>query len=51
MPFGRWGTPDDVARLVAFLVSDDGGWITGQVVDSEGGFRRSRLGSPVDRDA
>ncbi len=41
MPFGRWGTPTDVANLVAFLVSDDGGWITGQVIDSEGGFRRS----------
>lgn len=43
MPFGRWGTPDDVANLVAFLVSDEGGWITGQVIDSEGGFRRSRM--------
>jgi 3-oxoacyl-[acyl-carrier protein] reductase len=39
-PSGRWGTPDDVARLVAWLVSDEAGWITGQVVDSEGGFRR-----------
>lgn len=43
MPFGRWGTPDDVANLVAFLVSPQGGWITGQVIDSEGGFRRSRV--------
>jgi 3-oxoacyl-[acyl-carrier protein] reductase len=40
MPFGRWGEPDDAARLVAWLVSDDGRWITGQVLDSEGGFRR-----------
>src|SRR3954452_7158279 len=39
-PSGRWGTPDDVANLVAFLVSDEGGWIQGQVLDSEGGFRR-----------
>jgi 3-oxoacyl-[acyl-carrier protein] reductase len=39
-PAGRWGTPDDVANLVAFLVSDEGGWIVGQVLDSEGGFRR-----------
>jgi 3-oxoacyl-[acyl-carrier protein] reductase len=43
MPFGRWGQPDDVANLVAFLVSDEGGWITGQVLDSEGGFRRAGL--------
>jgi 3-oxoacyl-[acyl-carrier protein] reductase len=41
MPFGRWGEPDDAARLVAWLCSDAGRWITGQVLDSEGGFRRS----------
>ena len=40
MPFGRWGEPDDAARLVAWLCSDDGRWVTGQVIDSEGGFRR-----------
>lgn len=39
-PAGRWGQPDDVARLVAWLVSDEAAWITGQVLDSEGGFRR-----------
>jgi 3-oxoacyl-[acyl-carrier protein] reductase len=40
MPFGRWGEPDDAARLVAWLCSDDARWITGQTIDSEGGFRR-----------
>jgi 3-oxoacyl-[acyl-carrier protein] reductase len=40
MPFGRWGDPDDAARLVAWLCSDDARWITGQTIDSEGGFRR-----------
>lgn len=39
-PSGRWGTPHDVANLVEFLVSDQGAWIHGQVIDSEGGFRR-----------
>ena len=39
-PAGRWGAPDDVARLVAWLSTDDARWITGQVVNSEGGFRR-----------
>jgi 3-oxoacyl-[acyl-carrier protein] reductase len=39
-PAGRWGTPDDAARLVAWLCTDDAAWITGQVVNSEGGFRR-----------
>jgi 3-oxoacyl-[acyl-carrier protein] reductase len=40
MPLGRWGEPDDTARLVSWLVSDEGHWITGQVINSEGGFRR-----------
>jgi 3-oxoacyl-[acyl-carrier protein] reductase len=40
MPLGRWGEPDDAARLIAWLCSDDARWITGQVIDSEGGFRR-----------
>ncbi len=40
-PDRRWGAPGDVANLVAFLVSDDGGWIRGQVLNSEGGFDRS----------
>jgi 3-oxoacyl-[acyl-carrier protein] reductase len=39
MPFGRWGEPDDAARLVAWLCSDDGRWVTGQVLNSRGGFR------------
>jgi 3-oxoacyl-[acyl-carrier protein] reductase len=40
MPLGRWGRPDDAARLVSWLCSDEAGWITGQTIDSEGGFRR-----------
>jgi 3-oxoacyl-[acyl-carrier protein] reductase len=39
-PFGRIGTADDAARLVDFLASDEAGWITGQVLHSEGGFGR-----------
>jgi NAD(P)-dependent dehydrogenase (short-subunit alcohol dehydrogenase family) len=40
MPLGRWGDPDDAAKLVGWLCTDDAAWITGQVIDSEGGFRR-----------
>ena len=40
MPFGRWGEPDDAARLIAWLCSDEARWITGQTINSEGGFRR-----------
>lgn len=37
-PTGRLGTPDDAARLVRFLVSDDARWVTGQLIHSDGGF-------------
>jgi 3-oxoacyl-[acyl-carrier protein] reductase len=40
MPLGRWGEPEDAARLIGWLCTDDAAWITGQVIDSEGGFRR-----------
>jgi 3-oxoacyl-[acyl-carrier protein] reductase len=40
-PLGRVGEPRDCARLVAFLLSEDGGWITGQLLHSDGGFSTS----------
>jgi 3-oxoacyl-[acyl-carrier protein] reductase len=36
-PFDRWGEPDDAARLIAFLCSEDARWVTGQVITSSGG--------------
>ncbi|MFH8616278.1 SDR family oxidoreductase [Streptomyces sp. NPDC017979] len=39
-PSGRWGMPDDPARLIAWLATDEAEWITGEVINSEGGFRR-----------
>ncbi|MFR9728751.1 SDR family oxidoreductase [Saccharopolyspora sp. MS10] len=41
-PFGRWGEPDDPARLIARPRTDEARWITGQVIGSEGGFARHR---------
>lgn len=38
MPMGRWGRPQDTAELVSWLVSDGGGWITGQTLVSDGGW-------------
>ncbi|RIX30862.1 SDR family oxidoreductase [Amnibacterium setariae] len=37
-PAGRLGTPSDTADLVRFLLSDAGGWISGQLLHSNGGF-------------
>jgi 3-oxoacyl-[acyl-carrier protein] reductase len=39
-PMGRLGTPEDAARLVTWLAGPDAGWVTGQVIHSEGGFVR-----------
>lgn len=41
-PLGRYGAPDDPARLIAWLVTDEAAWITGQVINTEGGFGRWR---------
>ncbi|MDA3847003.1 MAG: SDR family oxidoreductase [Vallitaleaceae bacterium] len=41
-PNGRWGMPEDAAKLVHFLHSDYANWITGEVIASEGGFNRYR---------
>ena len=41
-PFGRYGQPDDPARLIAWLATDEARWITGQVLNTEGGFGRWR---------
>jgi 3-oxoacyl-[acyl-carrier protein] reductase len=41
-PAGRWGTPEDAARLISWLVGPDGGWVTGQTLTSDGGFNLAR---------
>jgi NAD(P)-dependent dehydrogenase (short-subunit alcohol dehydrogenase family) len=43
-PLGRLGVPEDIAGAVAFLVSDDAAWITGQTLVIDGG---SLLGRPA----
>jgi len=41
-PFGRYGQPDDPARLIAWLATDEASWLTGQIINTEGGFGRWR---------
>jgi 3-oxoacyl-[acyl-carrier protein] reductase len=36
-PQGRWGKPEDAARLIGWLATDDAQWITGQTINSNGG--------------
>ena len=43
-PAGRVSTPADAANLVRFLLSNEGGWMTGQFLHSDGGF--SNLAKP-----
>mgnify|MGYP001272035530 FL=1 len=38
IPMNRFGTPEDVAALVAFLVMDEAGYITGQAIGVDGGI-------------
>ncbi len=40
-PFGRTGTPEDIARVVSFLLSRDSNWITGQTLIADGGYSLS----------
>lgn len=37
---GRIGQPEDAANIIAFLASEQAEWITGQIINSEGGFHR-----------
>lgn len=35
-PQGRWGQPENAARLIGWLATDEAQWITGQVINSTG---------------
>lgn len=37
-PLGRLGTPADIAALVSFLISTEGRWVSGQLINADGGF-------------
>lgn len=37
-PLGRLGRPDDISGVVSFLASEDGAWVTGQIIEASGGM-------------
>jgi 3-oxoacyl-[acyl-carrier protein] reductase len=40
-PLGRMGEPEDIAKVIAFMASDQASWVTGQVLDASGGWQIS----------
>jgi 3-oxoacyl-[acyl-carrier protein] reductase len=43
VPLGRFGAPDDVAAMIVFLASEPAGWVTGTVIQVDGGRIRSAI--------
>ena len=41
-PIPRLGEPDDIAQLARFLIGPESSWITGQVIDVDGGHSLRR---------
>ena len=46
-PLQRVGIPSDVARVVAFLCSDDAVWLTGEIITASGGSQYVDTVSPI----
>jgi len=44
-PLGRLGEPDDIARVVEWLITTDAAWVTGQVIPVDGGLSSLRVRS------
>ncbi|AVO38736.1 SDR family NAD(P)-dependent oxidoreductase [Pukyongiella litopenaei] len=46
IPLNRYGKEDEIAAVIAFLLSDEASYVTGQVVAADGGFQATGIGLP-----
>lgn len=42
-PLGKIGQPEDISRLITFLLSEESNWITGQVIGIDGGLGKLKI--------
>ncbi|TLV03701.1 SDR family oxidoreductase [Dyadobacter luticola] len=42
-PLAKYGQPQDISQAIAFLLSDNSSWVTGQVIGVDGGLGKLRL--------
>ena len=51
IPLNRYGTEQEIAEVIAFLLSDRAAYVTGQVLAADGGFHGTGVGLPALRAA
>jgi len=47
IPLNRYGSEDEIARVIAFLASDAASYVTGQIISVDGGFESTGIGLPA----
>lgn len=47
IPLNRYGSEDEIARVIAFLASDAASYVTGQIISVDGGFQSTGIGLPA----
>ena len=50
IPLNRYGSEDEIARMIVFLCSEKASYVTGQIIAVDGGFEATGIGLPALRD-